>query len=79
MRLNLADPARVIGMSKSPLLFPEAPYETTGGFRNDVNFPTAAVLEASGEGKIWYGAADTDIALATAQVEELIGLCRDAR
>ena len=79
MLLDLADPGRVIGMSKSPLLFPEAPYETTGGFRNDVIFPTAAVLEASGEVKMWYGAADTDIALATAHVDELIELCRDAR
>lgn len=79
MLLDLQDPTKVIGMSKSPLIFPEAPYETDGGFRNHVIFPTANVLEDSGEVKIWYGAADTVMALATAHVDELIALCRDPR
>ena len=47
--LDLEDPSRVIGMSKAPLIAPEAPYETGGGFRNDVIFPTGAVLEPSGK------------------------------
>jgi beta-1,4-mannooligosaccharide/beta-1,4-mannosyl-N-acetylglucosamine phosphorylase len=62
-------------MAKTPLIFPEAPYEVEGGFRNHVIFPTAAVLEDDGEVKIWYGAADTVMALATARVEELVKLC----
>lgn len=79
MLLDLNDPSKVIGMSKAPLIAPEAPYETVGGFRNHVIFPTAAILEDSGEVKIYYGASDTVMALATAHVDELIALCRDPR
>lgn len=77
--LDLQDPSKVIGMSKAPLIFPEAPYEVDGGFRNHVIFPTAAVLEDSGEVKIWYGAADTVMAVATAHVDELVKLCTEPR
>ncbi len=77
--LDLNDPSKVIGMSKQPLICPEAPYEIDGGFRNHVIFPTAAVCEPSGEVKIWYGAADTVVALATAQVDDLIALCTAPR
>ena len=77
--LDLQDPSKVVGMSKQPLIFPEAPYEVDGGFRNHVIFPTGMVLEPSGEVKIWYGAADTVMALATAHVDELLALCRDPR
>jgi beta-1,4-mannooligosaccharide/beta-1,4-mannosyl-N-acetylglucosamine phosphorylase len=34
MLLDLENPQRVIGMSKLPLIAPEASYETSGGFRN---------------------------------------------
>jgi beta-1,4-mannooligosaccharide/beta-1,4-mannosyl-N-acetylglucosamine phosphorylase len=75
MLLDLDDPTRVIGMSRSPLLAPEAPYETTGGFRNDVIFPGGMILEESGEVKIYYGAADTVECLATADLGDLLRLC----
>lgn len=77
--LDLNDPSKVVGMAKTPLIFPEASYETSGGFRDHVIFPTAAVLESSGEVKIWYGAGDAYMALATAHVDQLVGLCRDPR
>ena len=79
MLLDLENPERVIGMSKLPLMAPEAPYETTGGFRNHVIFPGGMILEDSGEVKIYYGAADTSECLATAEVGELIKLCSEPR
>ncbi|MFH1377819.1 MAG: glycoside hydrolase family 130 protein [Planctomycetota bacterium] len=75
MLLDLDDPGKIVGMSKSPLLAPEADYETTGGYRNDVIFPGGMILEESGEVKIYYGAADTVTCLATASVDDLIKLC----
>ena len=77
MLLDLDDPARVIGMCRSPLIAPEALYETAGGLRNDVIFPCGAILEDSGEVKIYYGAADTTVCLATAAVDDLLKLCLD--
>jgi Predicted glycosylase len=75
MLLALDDPSRIIGMSKTPLLASEAPYEMDG-FRNDVIFPGGMILEDSGEVKIYYGAADTVECLATAHVDDLVNLCR---
>ena len=72
MLLDLDDPSRVIGISRSPVLAPEAPYETHGGFRNDVIFPGGMVLEEDGEVKIYYGAADTVTCLATAHIDDLL-------
>lgn len=77
MLLDLADPSRVIGRAEAPLLAPEAAYETSGGFRNDVIFPGGMILEDSGEVKIYYGAADTVECLATAHVDDLLRLCLD--
>jgi beta-1,4-mannooligosaccharide/beta-1,4-mannosyl-N-acetylglucosamine phosphorylase len=75
MLLQLQDPSKVIGLSLEPVLTPEAPYETAGGFRNNVIFPGGMILEDSGEVKIYYGAADAVICLATAHVDDLLGLC----
>lgn len=74
MLLDLKDPTKVLGLCKEPLIVPEETYETSNGFRNNVVFPTGALLE-DGELKIYYGAADTVICLATAKVEDLISLC----
>lgn len=79
MLLGLENPRRIVAMSKNPLLAPEAPYETTGGYRNYVVFPTGMILEDTGEVKIYYGAADTYVCLATADVGELIRLCDSPR
>lgn len=78
MLLDLQDPSKVIGMSKEPLIAPEAPYETDGGFRNNVIFPGGMILEEdTGEVKIYYGAADTVECLATADVDDLLALCTE--
>ena len=75
MLLDLEDPRRIVGMYEEPLLVPEAPYEVAGGFRNHVVFPCGMILEEHGECRIYYGAADTVICLATADVADLIRLC----
>ncbi len=75
MLLDLHDPRRIVGLCREPLLAPEAPYEVEGGFRNNVIFPGGMILEDTGEVKIYYGAADTTECLATAHVDDLLGLC----
>ncbi|NUU79395.1 glycoside hydrolase family 130 protein [Paenibacillus xylanilyticus] len=75
MLLDLNNPKKIIGMSREPLLAPEVPYETHGGFRNNVIFPGGMILEEDGEVKIYYGAADAVECLATAHIDDLIKLC----
>lgn len=76
--LDLNNPYKVIGMSKKPLLVPEAPYEVDG-FRGNVIFPGGMILEDSGEVKIYYGGADTVTCLATAHVDDLLAACDSPR
>ncbi len=74
MLLDLDDPSRVIGLMREPMLAPEATYECDG-FRGSVVFPCGMITEPDGEVKLYYGAADTVVALATAHVDDLIALC----
>lgn len=76
MLLDLEDPSKIIGISKEPLIAPETEYETEGGFRTNVIFPGGMILEEDGTVKIYYGASDTVECLATADVNELIALCK---
>ncbi|HOK04542.1 MAG TPA: glycoside hydrolase family 130 protein [Victivallales bacterium] len=79
---DIKDPLKVIGYSREPVLIPEAEYEVSGfadlspGFRNNVIFPGGMILEDNGEVKIYYGSADSYICLATADLSDLIKLCR---
>ena len=73
MLLDLKDPSKVIGLYKEPLIAPEVSYELEG-FRGNVVFPGGMILEENGEVKLYYGAADTVEALATAQLDELLRL-----
>lgn len=79
MLLDPDNPRRVIGVSRRPLIVPEAEYEISGGFRNNVIFPMALVPEENGEAKIYYGAADTVVAMATVRMEDLIDHCLEGR
>jgi len=72
--LDRDDPSRVLGMMREPLLAPEADYEIEG-FRGSVIFPCGLILEDSGEVKLYYGAADTAVALATGHVDDLLARC----
>lgn len=75
MLLDLENPRKVLAVSQQPLLVPEASYENAGGFRNNVIFPTALLREDNGIARIYYGAADTVLCLATAKVEDLVDFC----
>jgi beta-1,4-mannooligosaccharide/beta-1,4-mannosyl-N-acetylglucosamine phosphorylase len=60
-----------------PLMVPEAPYDyETDGFRSYTIFPSATILEDDGTVRIYYGACDTVLALATAKLDDLIALCK---
>ncbi len=75
MLLDLEDPTKIIGFTQHYILGPEEPYERIGDTPNVV-FPCGAILENNGELKLYYGVADTAIALATARVEEVLELCK---
>ena len=79
MLLDLKDPSKVIGMSKSPLMIPEAPYELHGGFRDNALFPCGMVRDDDGLIRIYYSAGDAVVRMATAKEEDLIALCTEAR
>ncbi|MFQ3670246.1 MAG: glycoside hydrolase family 130 protein [Verrucomicrobiia bacterium] len=69
--LDLANPLEVIGMLREPLLQPEAEYEVSG-FRGGVIFPCGLLREGEDEIRMYYGAADTVIGLATGSLEEIL-------
>jgi len=73
--LDLDDPSQVRGLMRTPLLAPAAPYEIEG-FRGSVIFPCGLIYnEGSGEVRLYYGAADTSVALATGHIDDLIAAC----
>ncbi|MBQ7688779.1 MAG: glycoside hydrolase family 130 protein [Clostridia bacterium] len=74
MLLDLHDPTKVISLYREPLIAPDRPIETDEGFRQNAIFPCGMLLEDSGEVKIYYGAADACVCLATADVNDLLRL-----
>jgi len=75
MLLDLKDPSRIIGKMRECLMWPERDYEMIGNVPQVV-FPTAALIHGGeDELKIYYGAADTCMCLATADVSLLVGEC----
>jgi beta-1,4-mannooligosaccharide/beta-1,4-mannosyl-N-acetylglucosamine phosphorylase len=74
--LDLNEPWKMIARCPTPLIAPETEYEKHG-FRDEVIFPGGMILEDDGEVKIYYGAADTCEALATAHVSALLALCTE--
>lgn len=68
--LDLNSPDRVISRSRSYLLAPAAPYELAGDVPNVV-FPCAALHEGD-KVAVYYGAADTVVALAFGNISEII-------
>ena len=75
MLLDLEDPSRIVSMCPDPVMEPTEDYENVG-YRSHVVFPGAMVPEADGTVKIYYGAADQSVALATAGLDDLVALCR---
>jgi predicted GH43/DUF377 family glycosyl hydrolase len=74
--LDLEDPSIVLRRSDEWIFAPETPYERNGDV-GDVVFPCGWILnKSSGEIRIYYGCADSSIALATANVSELLDYLR---
>jgi predicted GH43/DUF377 family glycosyl hydrolase len=72
--LDLDNPSQVIGRCLNPVLSPREEYERIGDVGNVV-FASGAIVENDGEVKLYYGAADTSICVASAHIDELIESC----
>jgi len=77
MLLDLHEPWKIIGRCKEPVLIPDKPYELEagGGLRPNVVFPGGLIAEPDGTCKIYWGAADTVVAVGTAKIQDLVDLC----
>jgi predicted GH43/DUF377 family glycosyl hydrolase len=70
--LDLHDPTRVLRRGDEWIFGPDRPYERTGDVA-DVVFPCGAVFCDAGRTlRIYYGAADTSIGMASASLTELL-------
>ena len=74
--LDLEQPWRVIARAKPYVLSPRTAYERVGDVPNVV-FPSAIVADDSGRLAIYYGAADTVVALAFAHLDELVEFAKE--
>jgi predicted GH43/DUF377 family glycosyl hydrolase len=71
--LDLVQPDRCLLRSRSWIFGPEAVYEREGDVAN-VAFPCGYTLGGDGDTlNLYYGAADTSVALATGSVREVLG------
>ncbi|MHC4915707.1 MAG: glycoside hydrolase family 130 protein [Planctomycetota bacterium] len=68
---DLEDPSKVIKRSDSPILSPREEYERIGDIFN-VCFACGAVIDEKGGMKIYYGAADTSICVASCTLDQLM-------
>jgi predicted GH43/DUF377 family glycosyl hydrolase len=68
--LDLNNPSIEIGRLKEPLFSPEKAYEKMG-YVNNVCFPTGAIVQ-NDTLYIYYGAADSRIAVASLSLSELL-------
>ncbi|PIP86477.1 hypothetical protein COV42_01490 [Candidatus Campbellbacteria bacterium CG11_big_fil_rev_8_21_14_0_20_44_21] len=68
--LDLRDPSKIIARTNYALLAPEEAYELYGIVPNTI-FPSGALLNKD-ELFVYYGAADTTVALATGKLSSLI-------
>jgi predicted GH43/DUF377 family glycosyl hydrolase len=69
--LDLHDPSKIIGRTKTPILEPKEPYEKFGDVKNVV-FPTGACVVDNDKLFVYYGAADKVCCLATADLNYLL-------
>ena len=69
--LDLENPAKIVARTEKPLLVPQAVYETYGKVPNVV-FPSGAMVKGKTL-KIYYGAADTTCAVASGNLNTLLG------
>lgn len=70
---DLAEPERLLLRGDEWIFGPETPYETHGDVGN-VTFPCGTTIAADGDTlNLYYGAADTCIALATGSIRGILG------
>lgn len=69
--LDLEDPSKVIKRADAPILSPRDDYERIGDI-NNVCFACGAIVDANGDMKVYYGAADTSICIATCNLKKLL-------
>lgn len=75
--LDLDDPSKIIARANSPILTPSEPYEYMGHITSGVVFPCGALVdEDKDEIRLYYGAADICVGLATGKLSELIELMK---
>ncbi|MCK4423340.1 MAG: glycoside hydrolase family 130 protein [Candidatus Omnitrophica bacterium] len=73
--MDLNDPTKIIGKTKSHILAPYEPYEQCGCVPNVV-FTCGAIPDYDKDQiRVYYGAADTCVGLATGSLSELIEAC----
>lgn len=75
--LDRDDPSCVLARSNIPILAPREKYERIGDVGNVV-FSCGALLENSGEVKIYYGASDSCICLGTSTLDDIIRVCLES-
>jgi len=68
--LDLQDPSKVISRSEKPIMEPKATYELTGFF-GEVIFTNGHIVKGD-EIKMYYGAADEVVGLATFSIKEIL-------
>lgn len=75
--LDADDPAKVLARSPAPILEPETDYERAGLFANVVYGTGHITLDEDGERiRLYYGAADSVVAAADFNVQEIIDSLR---
>ena len=67
---DLNNPQKIIGRTDKPLLIPQEAYERSGNV-SDIVFPEGALSE-NNKVRIYYGAADTNCALAEANLSDFM-------
>ncbi len=72
--LDRESPCKVIVRSNIPISSPREDYERIGDMTNVV-FSSGAILEQSGELKVYYGAADNCLCVGTTSVTEIVKTC----
>jgi predicted GH43/DUF377 family glycosyl hydrolase len=75
--LDIDDPTKVVARGSEFVLSPETPYERTGDVPNVV-FPSGWILDPDGRRlRLYYGAADSSVCMATADLPVLLAYLRE--
>jgi len=74
MLLDLDEPWKIKAVRRNPVLVAHADYEMDPVYRPNIVFPCGIIAEPDDTVKIYYGASDRSIALATAKTSDLLQL-----